>query len=111
MKYKKSMIILITTIFLFSIASVCASDTNTTAMAVVDEQITEEINEIEADNPASDDSKILGSSAGNEILKSGSIIPSISNRAHTQETARLILRIMQIVSPSLGIPQYWMDRD
>ena len=72
MKYKKSMIILITTIFLFSIASVCASDTNTTAMAVADEQTTEEINEIEADNPASDDSKILGSSAGNEILKSGS---------------------------------------
>ena len=72
MKYKKSMIILITTIFLFSIASACASDTNTTTMAVADEQTTEEINEIEADNPASDDSKILGSSAGNEILKSGS---------------------------------------
>ena len=74
MKYKKSMIILITTIFLFSIASACASDTNTTTMAVADEQTTEEINEIEADNPASDDSKILGSSAGNEILKSSTTV-------------------------------------
>ena len=71
MKYKKSIIILIITIFLFSIASVCASDANTTATAIADEQTNEEINEIEADNPASDDSQILGSSAGNEILKSG----------------------------------------
>ena len=72
MKYKKSIIILIITIFLFSIASVCASDANTTATAIADEQTNEEINEIEADNPAPDDSQILGSSAGNEILKSGS---------------------------------------
>lgn len=49
-----SMIILIITIFLFSIASACASDANTTATAMVDEQTTEEVNEIEVNNPASD---------------------------------------------------------
>ena len=69
MKYKKSMIILFITIFLFSIAGVCASDANTTATAVADEQTTEEINVIESNNPAPDDSQILGSSADNEILK------------------------------------------
>ena len=71
MKYKKSMIILIITVFLLSIAGVCASDANTTATAVADEQTTEEINVIESNNPAPDDSQILSSSAGNEILKSG----------------------------------------
>ena len=81
MKYKKSMIILIITIFLFSIASACASDANTTATAMVDEQTTEEVNEIEVNNPASDDSQILGSSASNEILKEESI--TITN--HTFE--------------------------
>ncbi|MER2013067.1 MAG: Ig-like domain-containing protein, partial [Methanobrevibacter sp.] len=81
MKYKRSMIILIITIFLFSIASACASDANTTATAMVDEQTTEEVNEIEVNNPASDDSQILGSSASNEILKEGSI--TITN--HTFE--------------------------
>ena len=69
MKYKKSMIILFITIFLFSIAGACASDANTTATAVADEQTTEEINVIESNNPAPDDSQILGSSADNEILK------------------------------------------
>ena len=69
MKYKKSMIILIITVFLLSIAGVCASDANTTATAVADEQTTEEINVIETNNPAPDDSQILGSSADNEILK------------------------------------------
>ncbi len=69
MKYKKSMIILIITVFLLSIAGVCASDANTTATAVSDEQTTEEINVIESNNPAPDDSQILGSSADNEILK------------------------------------------
>ena len=81
MKYKMSMIILIITIFLFSIASACASDANTTATAMVDEQTTEEVNEIEVNNPASDDSQILGSSASNEILKEKSI--TITN--HTFE--------------------------
>ena len=81
MKYKMSMIILIITIFLFSIASACASDANTTTTAMVDEQTTEEVNEIEVNNPASDDSQILGSSASNEILKEGSI--TITN--HTFE--------------------------
>ena len=81
MKYKKSMIILIITIFLFSIASACASDANTTATAMVDEQTTEEVNEIEVNNPTSDDSQILGSSASNEILKEKSI--TITN--HTFE--------------------------
>ena len=76
-----SMIILIITIFLFSIASACASDANTTATAMVDEQTTEEVNEIEVNNSASDDSQILGSSASNEILKEGSI--TITN--HTFE--------------------------
>ena len=46
MNCKKGMIILIITVFLFSIASVCASDANTTAMTMVDEHTTEEINEI-----------------------------------------------------------------
>ncbi|WP_405284380.1 right-handed parallel beta-helix repeat-containing protein [Methanobrevibacter sp.] len=46
MNCKKGMIILIITVFLFSIAGVCASDANTTAMAMVDEHTTEEIDEI-----------------------------------------------------------------
>ncbi|WP_405279376.1 peptidoglycan-binding protein [Methanobrevibacter sp.] len=69
MKYKKSMIILFITIFLFSIAGACASDANATATATVNDYITEEINVIESNNPAPDDSQILGSSADNEILK------------------------------------------
>ena len=74
MKYKKSMIILFITIFLFSIAGACASDANATATATVNDYITDEINEIEANNPASDDSKILAASAGNEILKSSTTV-------------------------------------
>lgn len=74
MKYKKSMIILFITIFLFSIAGACASDANATATATVNNHITDEINEIEANNPASDDSKILAASAGNEILKSSTTV-------------------------------------
>lgn len=69
MKYKKSMIILFITIFLFSIAGACASDANATATATVNDYITDEINVIESNNPAPDDSQILGSSADNEILK------------------------------------------
>ena len=128
MKYKKSMIILFITIFLFSIAGACASDANATATATVNDYITDEINVIESNNPAPDDSQILGSSADNEILKDPTTVTNHTfdaiesaitegyntiylEPAHTQETARLILRIMQIVSPSLGIPQYWMDRD
>ena len=68
MKYKKSMIILFITIFLFSIAGACASDANATATATVNDH-TDEINVIESNNPAPDDSQILGSSADNEILK------------------------------------------
>ena len=74
MKYKKSMIILFITIFLFSIAGACASDANATATATVNDYIIDEINEIEANNPASDDSKILAASAGNEILKSSTTV-------------------------------------
>ena len=74
MEFKKSIIILIITIFLFSIASVCASDANTTATAMVNEQKNEEINDFEVDNFALDDSKILGSSAGNEILKESTTV-------------------------------------
>ncbi len=74
MKYKKSMIILFITIFLFSIAGACASDANATATATVNDYITDEINEIESDNPAPDDSKILAASAGNEILKSSTTV-------------------------------------
>ena len=74
MKYKKSMIILFITIFLFSIAGACASDANATATATVNDHITDEINEIEANNPAPDDSKILAASAGNEILKSSTTV-------------------------------------
>ena len=48
MKYKKSMIILFIAIFLFSIAGACASDANATATATVNDHITDEINEIEA---------------------------------------------------------------
>ena len=70
MKYKKSMIIIFITIFLFSIAGACASDANATATATVNDH-TDEINLIESNNPAPDDSQILSSSAGNEILKSG----------------------------------------
>ena len=71
MKYKKSLIIFVLTIFIFGIASVCASDTNTVVGASVDGQATEiiEVNEIESDNVASDDSQILGLSNSNEILK------------------------------------------
>ena len=69
MKYKKSMIILFITIFLFSIAGACASDANAIATATVNDYITDEINVIESNNPAPDDSQILGSSADNEILK------------------------------------------
>ena len=61
-------------IFLFSIASVCASDANTTATVMVNEQKNEEINDFEVDNSALDDSKILGSSAGNEILKESTTV-------------------------------------
>ena len=60
--------------FLFSIAGACASDANATATATVNDYITDEINEIEANNPASDDSKILAASAGNEILKSSTTV-------------------------------------
>ena len=55
--------------FLFSIAGACASDANATATATVNDYITDEINVIESNNPAPDDSQILGSSADNEILK------------------------------------------
>ena len=70
MKYKKSLIIFALIIFIFGIASVCASDANT-VVASVDGQASGFmiINEIESNNVASDDSQILGLSNSNEILK------------------------------------------
>ena len=70
MKYKKSLIIFALIIFIFGIASVCASDANT-VVASVDGQASGFmiINEIGSNNVASDDSQILGLSNSNEILK------------------------------------------
>ena len=68
MKYK-IMIILLTAIFFVSIAGVCATDANDTALDSVDEQATvTTTEEIE-----SGDSQILELSNGNEILKEKSI--------------------------------------
>ena len=71
MKYKKGFILLVLAIFIFGVASVCASDANTAFAANVDEQATEiiEISELGLNNVASDDSQILGLSNSNEILK------------------------------------------
>ena len=71
MKYKKSLIIFVLSIFIFGIASVCASDANTVVAASVDGQASGFmiIDEIGSNNVASDDSQILGLSNSNEILK------------------------------------------
>ncbi|WP_407416148.1 Ig-like domain repeat protein [Methanobrevibacter sp.] len=71
MKYKKSMIMLVLAIFIFGVASVCASDANTAVAASVGGQATEimDINEIESNDVVYDDSQILGLSNSNEILK------------------------------------------
>ena len=71
MKYRKSMIMLVLAIFIFGVASVCASDANTAVAASVGGQATEimDINEIESNDVVYDDSQILGLSNSNEILK------------------------------------------
>jgi predicted outer membrane repeat protein len=66
MEYKKSMIIIILAIFLFSIASVCASDTNDTAIASED---TTAIELSQSDEmTASDDSNVMEQIDDEELI-------------------------------------------
>lgn len=90
MKYKKSIILLMMVIFFLSIASVCASDTNNTALSNVDKQptvtSTEKITDIyesKSENSASDESQILSSSKSNERLSDSTTVTN-----HTFEAIR-----------------------
>jgi len=90
MKYKKSIILLMMVIFFLSIASVCASDSNNTALSNVDKQptvtSTEKITDIyksKSENSASDESQILSSSKSNERLGDSTTVTN-----HTFEAIR-----------------------
>ena len=71
MEYKKSMIILILTFFLLSIASVCASDANDTVIASED---TTPIEMAQSDEiSVNDDSQAIGQSNDEEIISEGNV--------------------------------------
>ena len=83
MEYKKSMIIIILAIFLFSIASVCASDTNDTAIASED---TTAIELSQSDEmTASDDSNAMEQSDDEELILEDNDIdkPILGEKAST----------------------------
>lgn len=93
MKYKKSIILLMMVIFFLSIASVCASNTNNTALSNVDKQptvtSTEKITDIyesESEKSASDESQILSSSKSNERLSDSTTVTN-----HTFEAIRSVI--------------------
>ena len=71
MEYKKSIIILILAIFLVSIASVCASDVNNTAIAREDTQAIElsQSDEISVN----EDNQAIGQSNDEEIMSEGNV--------------------------------------
>ena len=69
MEYKKSIIILILTIFLFSIASVCASDVNDTATASADDTIVLFAEENDLNTIENDDGEILSANDDENYLK------------------------------------------
>ena len=83
MEYKKIMIILILTIFLFSIASVCASDANDTAIASEDTMPMAQSDEISVN----DDNQAIGQANEEEIISEGNVATFSELQRNITETS------------------------
>ena len=93
MKYKKTMILLVLAIFIFGVASVCASDVNDTAIAREDDSIVE-LSQADADEIMLTDENELISQTDNGLIsegKSGTFAELQANITQATEGSTLTL--------------------